>query len=248
VNIVYLTTEDPLYLPSFFERVFSANHSTAAVVAVRPLYGNQTVLDAVRRYVSTFGLRAAYGLARRTVGAKVRRRSIRSVCDRHGVSYQKAADLNDAAGLAIVRRLSPDVIVSVSCPQIFRQPLIELPPRGCLNIHGAVLPQYRGVLPSFWMLANGETTAGVSIFFVNDEIDGGELCGQRNFEIRDDDTLDTLLRRSKSVAADLLLEVLAQIEQGTVARRPLDLHEGSYFSWPTRDAVSRFTARGRRLW
>ena len=49
MNIVYLTTEDPLYLPSFFERVFSANHSTAAVVAVRPLFGNQTVRDPGRR-------------------------------------------------------------------------------------------------------------------------------------------------------------------------------------------------------
>jgi methionyl-tRNA formyltransferase len=248
MNVVYLTTEDPLYLPSFFERVFSSNHSTAAVVAVPPLYGNQTTLDAVHRYAATFGPRATYGLARRTVAARVRKRSIRTVCDRHGVPYQQAADLNDAAGLTMVKGFSPDVIVSVSCPQIFRQPLIDLPPRGCLNIHGAVLPQYRGVLPSFWMLANGETQAGVSIFFVNDEIDGGEICGQRTFEIRDDDTLDTLIRRSKEIAAELLLEVLAQIEQETVARRPLELSEGSYFSWPTRDAVRRFVAGGRRLW
>jgi hypothetical protein len=58
------------------------------------------------------------------------------------------------------------VIVSVSCPQIFKKELIELPARGCLNVHGASLPQYRGVMPSFWMLANGERQAGVSVYFV----------------------------------------------------------------------------------
>jgi methionyl-tRNA formyltransferase len=85
------------------------------------------------------------------------------------------------------------LIVSVSCPQIFKQPLIELPSKGYLNIHGAMLPAYRGVMPSFWILANGETEAGVSIFFVNDDIDAGALCAQRSFSIAEGETLDEFL-------------------------------------------------------
>jgi len=127
-------------------------------------------------------------------------------------------------------------------------PLIALPPLGILNIHGAILPQYRGVLPSFWMLANGEKTAGVSIYYVDQRIDAGELCGQRIYDIPPEDSLDDFLRKSKAIAAGLLLEVLNRIESGQVTRRALNLAEGSYYSWPDAPAVRRFRAVGRRLW
>jgi len=144
--------------------------------------------------------------------------------------------------------LGTELVVSVSCPQIFKRPLIDLPERGCLNVHGALLPEYRGIMPSFWMLANDEKRAGVSIFFVNEDVDAGELCGQRAFEIPPGEALDAFLRRSKTVAAELLLDVLEEVEKSTVSRTPLDLSAGSYYSWPDRRAVQRFQAAGRRLW
>ena len=146
------------------------------------------------------------------------------------------------------RGLSPDVLISVSCPLIFRKPLIDLPPRGILNLHGAILPHYRGVMPAFRQMANGEKQAGVSIYFVNEDIDAGDLCGQRIFDIPDEDTLDSFLVRSKAVAADLLLEVLAKMENGTIASTPLNLAEGSYYKWPDAAAVEQFRKRGRKLW
>jgi methionyl-tRNA formyltransferase len=98
------------------------------------------------------------------------------------------------------------------------------------------------------MLANDETQAGVSIYFVNELIDAGDLCGQRVFGIKPNETLDEFLRRSKAVAADLLIEVLRALEEGNVTRTPLDLAHGSYYSWPDKQAVERFRASGRRLW
>lgn len=248
MNVVYLTTDDPLYLPAFFDRVLSARQDTSAVFVVPPLYKNQTASAAARRYFQTFGAAATASLAARTVSAKVRRQSIADVCDRHGVLCEDIADVNDPAFLDRLRELGTTLIVSVSCPQIFKKPLIELPEHGCLNIHGAILPEYRGVMPSFWMLANGEKEAGVSIFFVTEDIDGGDLCGQRTFDIGDRETLDQFLRRSKAIAADLLLDVLRDIETESVSRKPLELGKGSYYSWPGRDDVRRFRAAGRRLW
>jgi methionyl-tRNA formyltransferase len=247
INVVYLTTDDPLYLPAFFERVLSARADTAAVFVVPPLYKNQSARAAAWRYFRTFGAAATLSLGTRTVRAKVGGRSIARVCERHGVLYERIPDVNDPSFLDRLRGLGTELIVSVSCPQIFRKPLIELAPRGCLNIHGAILPRYRGVLPSFWLLANGEKQAGVSIFFVNEDIDAGELCGQRVFEISADETLDAFLRRSKTVAAELLVEVLDEIETGSVSQTPLDLSKGSYYSWPGREDVRRFRAAGRRV-
>jgi methionyl-tRNA formyltransferase len=248
VNVVYLTTDDPLYLPEFFDRVLGTRTDTAAVFVVPPLYRNQSTSAAARRYLQTFGLRAAAGLAWRTLRALARRRSVASVCRVHGVPCWKVRDVNSEDVLGRLRALGTDVIVSVSCPQLFRAPLIQLPPRGCLNVHGALLPEYRGVLPSFWMLANDEPEAGVSVFFVNHDIDAGDLCGQRAFPIHEAESLDSLLRRSKAVAAELVLDVLDRVERGTVARDPIEPGRGSYHSWPDREAVRRFEAAGHRVW
>ena len=114
------------------------------------------------------------------------------------------ADVNAPEFLDRLGKESVELLVSVSCPQIFRRALIDLPPKGILNIHGAILPQYRGVLPSFWMMANGERQAGVSIYFVNEAIDAGELCGQEVFPVSADESLEEFILRSKVIGADLL--------------------------------------------
>src|SRR5215218_10410199 len=199
MKVVFLTTDDPLYLPSLFDRVLSARSDHATVFVVPPLYKNQSALQAAWRYVRTFGVPAGGKLAQHTIAAKMRRRSIAAVCERHGVRCEPIRDVNDPRFIARLREMGVELIVSVSCPQIFDRPLIDLPPRGCINVHGAILPNYRGIMPSFWMLANGEREAGVSVFFVNQDVDAGELCGQRVFETRPGETLDAFLRRSKAI-------------------------------------------------
>jgi len=249
MRLVYLTTDDPLYLPTFFDRVLSRHHaSTQAVYIAPPLFKNQSTWQATLRYIRTFGMPAAAQLTTRVLQAKVRKQSIESVCTKWGVRSAVVRDVNAPAFLDELRALSPDVLISVSCPLIFKRPLIELPARGILNLHGAILPQYRGVMPAFRMMANGEKKAGVSIYFVNEDIDAGDLCGQRIFDIEDRDTLDSFLVRSKAIAADLLLEVLGKMEDGTVTRTPLNLSQGSYYRWPDHVAVTQFRMRGRKLW
>jgi methionyl-tRNA formyltransferase len=249
MKLVFLTADDPLYLPAFFEAVLDRRAAdTRAVYLVPPLYRNQTRVQAAWRYLRTFGFEGIAGLGRRLVAARLDRRSIAATCRAHGVESAVVEDVNAPAFVEHLRSLGPDLVVSVSCPQIFKRPLIEVGSRGCLNVHGAILPEYRGVMPSFWMLANGERRAGVTVYFVNEEIDAGDVCGQRIFDIRPDEALDGFLGRSKRIAAGLLLEVLEGIERGSVDPQPLDLAEGSYYSWPDRSAVKRFRAAGRRLW
>jgi methionyl-tRNA formyltransferase len=249
MKITYLTTDDPIYLPAFFDRTLGKYaRETQAVYVVPPLYKNQTTVQAALRYYQTFGLMASFGLGVRASMAKVRGQSIASVCKKHGVLCELVPDVNAEDFRQRLREAGTELLISVSCPQIFKKPLIELPPLGCLNIHGAILPHYRGVLPSFWMLANKEKNAGVSIYYVNEKIDAGELCGQRTFEILPGESLDSFIIRSKAIAADLLLEVLGKIEAGTITRSPLNLADGSYYSWPNKEAVMRFRANGHRVW
>jgi methionyl-tRNA formyltransferase len=249
MKLVFLTTVDPIYLPEFFARVLDTyGAQTQAVYVVPPLYKDQTPAQAVRRYFQTFGIEGVIGLVWRLLQVRVKRQSIEAVCKERGVRAAAVRDVNAPEFLEELGDMRPDLIVSVSCPQIFKKTLIELPPSGCVNIHGSILPNYRGIMPSFWMLANGESRAGVSIYFVNERIDAGDLCGQRIFAIEPTETLDQFLRRSKAIAADLLLETLDAIERGAVTRTPLDLTQGHLHSWPDKESVERFRASGRRLW
>jgi methionyl-tRNA formyltransferase len=248
LNVVFLTANDLLYLPAFFDRVLAEGKQRSHVFVVPPLYKGQSALGAGWRYARTFGFRSAWTLARRIVTAKIGGDSIASASRRNGVPCEAIPDVNAPAFLERLRSLDADLVVSVSCPQIFQNALLGLPPLGCVNVHGAILPNYRGVMPSFWMMLNDEQVAGVSAFFMNEDIDGGELCGQRIFRVERGQTLDAFLRRSKALAAELVLDVLREIEDGTVTRKPLDLADGSYFSWPDRKAVAEFRASGKRLW
>jgi methionyl-tRNA formyltransferase len=249
VNVVFLTADDPIYLPDFFERVLSGiSTHRAAVFRVPPLYARQSSLSAAWRYARTFGPASAAHLAWRVARARASGRSIAAVCRAHGVPCEIASDVNAPAFLESLAAGAPDLVVSVSCPQLFRPALISLPKSGLVNVHGAILPEYRGVLPAFWMLANGESRAGVSVHFVDEGIDTGDVCGQEVFEILPGESLDAFLRRSKRVAADLVVKVIDAFARGAVSRRPIDARNGSYYSWPDREAVARFRARGRRVW
>jgi len=250
MKLTFLTTDDPIYLPGFFDRVLSRwAPDTVAVYVVPPLYKRQTSLQAAVRYMQTFGVIAAVHLVARVLWAKLRGESIASVCARRNIRCESVGDVNAPEFLERMRAEAPDVLVSVSTPQIFKTPLIELPRLGILNIHGAILPQYRGVMPSFWMMANGERQAGVTIYFVDEKIDSGERVALEVFDIEPRETLDQFLRRSKGIAADLLSRVLGRLARGEdIERSQIDLAAGSYFSWPDPPAVRRFRAAGHRLW
>ena len=104
------------------------------------------------------------------------------------------------------------------------------------------------MLPTFWVLANGEPHTGVTVHYMHEEVDLGPVILQERVPIRPDDTVQTLVERTKlEVGGPLLVRALEQIEQGTAARRPTDPRAGRAFGYPDADAIRRFRARGRRF-
>lgn len=260
MNIVFLTADEPLYLPTFFRDVLrSRGRDVRAVFVVPPRYGKDSSLKMAWKYLRAFGFLNLFRLVVRTLRAKVcdrlgighsrdRFHSVPAAAARFDIPCERVPDVNNPLFLDRLRGMRTDLIVSVSCPQLFRKPLIQLPPRGCLNMHGALLPHYRGIAPSFWMMARGETKAGVTVFLVNEDIDAGDVVEVEAFDILPDETLDAFIIRSKRIAGEALLRAIERIERGQVETRPLRKEEGSYFGFPTRQAYRSFRQRGRKLW
>ena len=173
--------------------------------------------------------------------------SINGLCRAHGleVIYQK--DIHHPDFLAMLRCLNLDLIISVAAPSIFRSELIDLPRLGCINIHHAPLPRYRGMMPNFWQLYHGEESVGVTIHQINPEIDEGKIILQEQVKVEPDESLDLLIKRTKRLGAHYMVKAIYLLRNGKVQYKENRPGEGSYFSFPTRDDVRRFRQMGHRL-
>jgi methionyl-tRNA formyltransferase len=117
---------------------------------------------------------------------------------------------------------------------------------GCINLHNAPLPRYKGMMPTFWQMLHGETAVGLTIHYMTEKIDDGRVLFQSMMEISRDETLDQVIRRSKERAAHSLAQVLRQLSEGTATAVVLSNEGGSYFTFPDRGAIREFRRRGLR--
>ena len=148
-------------------------------------------------------------------------------------------DPNAPAFVEEVRRLRVDLIVVVAHGRILKPPLIETPRLGCINVHPALLPRYRGPNPLYWVLANGEATTGVTVHHIDAGIDTGDIILQRPVAVRAGDTEMTLQDRASGVAAALVAEAVRLLGEGHAPRTPQDESQASYYGRPPLGA-SRF--------
>ncbi|MFW9973296.1 MAG: formyltransferase family protein [Candidatus Odinarchaeota archaeon] len=261
MNVVFITINDQHFLPRFFENFFSkANiRDSFKALLVRPTYKNETIFSMAMKYLKTFGLKEMMYFSFETLSWKIldvirkpdkNRKSYSVKADFKAYDHEAVSTDKSVNGKFVLDKLenwSTDVIVSIGCPQIFKEKLINLPSKGCLNLHGSPLPSYRGVLPSFWMLKNNEKYAANTIFFVNKKIDGGDILLQESFAIEGQDTLRSLILKSKLAASEMTLNAIELIRSGDFITHPIDVSEGSYFHWPTRKDVLEFLNRGKKL-
>ncbi len=130
--------------------------------------------------------------------------------------------INAAASVEALAALQPDVIVVVAYGQILRQPLLALPPLGCINVHTSLLPKYRGAAPIQWAIANGESETGVTTMHMDVGLDSGDIILQQAVPIGPEDTAVELHDRLATAGGELLRTTLQGLPTGTLPRIPQD--------------------------
>lgn len=128
-----------------------------------------------------------------------------------------------------IAALAPETIFSFYYRHMIRPEILDLAAAGAYNLHGSLLPAYRGRAPVNWVLVNGETRTGVTLHHMVAKPDAGDIVGQRAVQIAFEDTALTLYRKLCRAATELLAEVLPRIAAGTAPRIPMDLSLGSYY-------------------
>lgn len=180
------------------------------------------------------------------IGREPKVHSLRDMRARYNVPVIGSTDVNSAATFAQIKAWQPDLILSIYLNQLIKRDLIHLPTQGTLNIHPALLPRHRGLFPYFWVIAAGEKETGITIHWVDEKFDTGDLLMQEKITVSPADTITSLSYRCAVLGADMLVEAVKLVEQGQPPRIPQNSSQASYHSWPKPADQRRFRQQGGR--
>lgn len=132
--------------------------------------------------------------------------------------YQPEKVRKNAEFINKIKELNPDVICVVAYGKILPKEILDIPKLGCINVHGSLLPKYRGAAPIQWAVLNGDKTTGITTMYMNEGMDTGDIILKQEVEIGENETTGELWNRLSKIGGKLLVETLKQIEEGTATR------------------------------
>jgi methionyl-tRNA formyltransferase len=165
-------------------------------------------------------------------------------------TIREFSNINEGEGLAYVRQFDPDVIVSIRFGQIFKSPVIDIPRFGIINLHSGVLPDYRGILATFWAMLNDETHIGCTLHYVTDNtIDTGKIIDVHKIPVDYKRSLLWNIAALYEGGAALILGALEKLNSNQpLTAHPQDNSKGRYFSFPTQHEVTEFLTKDHQLY
>ncbi len=155
--------------------------------------------------------------------------SVAELAANHNIPVFAPDDINHPLWVRRIRDMAPDILFSFYYRHLVKPAILGIPPVGCLNLHGSLLPKYRGRCPANWVLINGETETGVTLHHMTAGPDAGDIVSQKKVAISDDDTARSLHEKLAQASRELLSEILPRIRNGTAPRVPQDAAQATYY-------------------
>lgn len=147
---------------------------------------------------------------------------VKLVAERAGIPVLQPLKIRTPEFLQALSSWQPDLIAVAAYGRILHTPILHLPPMGCVNVHGSLLPNYRGAAPVQWAIINGETETGITTMLMDEGMDTGPMLLQERLAIMPDDTTGTLAPRLAELGGRLLVETIAQLKAGTLTPKKQD--------------------------
>lgn len=155
-------------------------------------------------------------------GRKLTPPPVKTVAQEAGIPVLQPPSVRTESFLKELQSFAPDLIAVTAFGRILPGPLLNLPPLGTINVHGSMLPRYRGAAPIQWAILNGDDNTGVTIMQMDEGLDTGDILWARALPIAPDDTAATLAAKMAALGGDLLCEALARLHRGELPTTPQD--------------------------
>lgn len=140
----------------------------------------------------------------------------------HNIPVFQPTKLRDGTALAQIQALEPELIVVAAYGRLLPKEILDCPPKGCINVHSSLLPKYRGAAPINWAILNGERETGVTIMYMAEALDAGDMIAQAATPIEPNETAGELTARLAQIGGELLAQTVETIRKGTVQRKTQD--------------------------
>lgn len=165
---------------------------------------------------------------RRGRGKKISYSPVKEIALKYGINVLQPEKARDPEFIEKLKSLEPDLIVVEAYGQILNKELLDIPKKGCINIHVSLLPKYRGAAPINWAIINGEKETGVSIMYMDEGLDTGDVIEAESFKITDDMTAGDLHDIMMEKGANLMIKVVDDIDRGLAKATKQDHSLHSY--------------------
>ncbi len=254
MKVVFLCDDEPFLIPETIARIIRRrSFNDYTLVSLRGHGSMKNALKNVRRYAGLYGFPGFFvqlakyavfkisGLLRLPTKTS---HSLKQTARRTRARYLSIDNINSKSSRKLLASLQPDVFISIACPQILRKKTLEIPSKGAWNVHSALLPKNRGMLPTFWALYRGDTP-GVTMHKMTPQLDAGGILVRKKIDVTIEDvSLQQLLALSKKTAADVVVEGLDKISDGGYDLLPNPAHLATKNTFPSRVDVAGFREKG----
>lgn len=259
MRIIILTQEDTFTIPRNIEKIFMI--SGVELLMIVNIKSKYSLENNRKLFLYGFGVLQVIKIGFKSIIHKFmiffelnfglyisqNPRSLKSVSKKLKIRYSEISNPNQEEFLIKLNKLNPDLIVSFSAPVVFKEKLLNLPKNGCINLHCSFLPNFAGVMPSFWTLYKKQSTTGVTVHKMDSKIDNGLILKQCEVPIKSDETIFSLILKTKEIGGDLMCQAITEIMTGEISYKENRTESGSYFTWPTVKEFKDFRKNGGRL-
>jgi methionyl-tRNA formyltransferase len=252
MKILIITQDEPFYLSSNLHYLINNLPKIHKIVGcivsdVSPFGRRESFLKKAIKTFNIFGTKFFIYYSFKYLYSKIFKKPVRKILKINNISeICLSGSINSSKNLEIIRSYKPDLIISILGNQIFKEQLINLAPKGCINLHTAMLPKYRGLMPTFWVLKNNEKYTGVSVFYVDKGIDSGPIITQEKVKI-ENKTQAQLIKETKEIGMKLILKSIELINRDKVVLIPNPDKMKTYYTFPTKKDVDEFKRIGKNF-
>ncbi|MDX1524196.1 MAG: formyltransferase family protein [Anaerolineae bacterium] len=180
----------------------------------------------------------------RLIGRKAKVNSLRNTPAIYKVPVVGSTDVNSPETLAQLKAWQVNFVISNYLNQLIKPDLINLPAKGVVNVHPALLPRHRGLFPYFWVISENDKETGATVHWVDEKYDTGAILTQGRVAVEPTDTIQSLSYKCAKVAADCVVEAIRLVAAGDPPHIAQDDSLASYHSWPKPADQRRFRQQG----
>ncbi len=253
MKVIIITQDEPFFLAKnikYLHQLIANDIEIVGVVLYEPSpFGKKgTFLKKSFKTLKIFGYKFFVFYSFQYILSKfVSAQNVSKTLKKLGIKIIKLnKSINHPNSLKIINSFKPDLLVSILGTEIFKKELLNIAPYGCINLHTSMLPKYRGLMPSFWVLKNNEKYSGVSVFFVDEGIDSGPIIEQEKISLKNL-THRELVKISKAIGMELIAKSIYKIKEKNVSLIPNSENNKSYYGFPTRIDVREFFKAGKKF-